>query len=119
MKANREAYNFWAKKQRARISNHKKRDLLCPLEPPHAFGIKRPCLEQNWYEVLDRDNVEIVDISEKSGNEIQEFTEKGIRTKDGKEHEFDVIALATGFDIVSGGMTNMGLKSIHGTYLQE
>jgi hypothetical protein len=39
MKANREAYNFWAKKQRQRIQNPEKRDLLCPLEPPHAFGI--------------------------------------------------------------------------------
>jgi cation diffusion facilitator CzcD-associated flavoprotein CzcO len=41
MKANREAYNFWAKKQRQRIKNPKKRDLLCPLEPPHAFGISK------------------------------------------------------------------------------
>lgn len=118
-KANREAYNFWAKKQRARIQNPQKRDLLCPLEPPHPFGVKRPCLEQNYYEVLDRDNVEIVDISEKSGNDVKEFTEKGIKTKDGKEYEFDVVALATGFDITTGGMTNMGLKSIHGTTLQE
>jgi hypothetical protein len=30
-----------------------------------------------------------------------------------------VIAIATGFDIVTGGMTNMGLKSIHGTTLQH
>jgi hypothetical protein len=41
MKSNREAYNFWAKKQRQRIKNPAKRDLLCPLEPPHAFGISK------------------------------------------------------------------------------
>lgn len=41
MKANREAYNFWAKKQRARVKNPDKKDLLCPLEPPHAFGISK------------------------------------------------------------------------------
>lgn len=28
-------------------------------------------------------------------------------------------ALATGFDVVTGGMTNMGLKSINGTYLND
>lgn len=67
---------------------------------------------------MDQDNVEIVDIS-KNGTEIIEFTEKGIKTKDGKVREFDVIALATGFDITTGGMTNMGLKSINGTYLQD
>ena len=119
MDANRKVYDFWAKKQRARIHNPEKRDLLCPLEPIHAFGIKRPCLEQNYYELLDRDNVEIVNISPKNGVKVQEFTEKGIKTSDGKEHEFDIIAVATGFDVVTGGMTNMGLKSIHGTYLQE
>lgn len=80
---------------------------------------ERPCLEQNYYEVLDRDNVDIVDISAKGGNEIVEFTETGIKTKDGKHHEFDVVALATGFDITTGGMTNMGLKSINGTYLKD
>lgn len=41
LKANREAYNFWAKKQRQRIKDPKKRDLLCPLEPPHPFGVSK------------------------------------------------------------------------------
>lgn len=118
MDANREAYNFWQKKQSARISDPKKRDMLCPKEPPHAFGIKRPCLEQNYYEVLDADNAEVVDISD-NGTPIVEFTETGIKTADGRHHEFDVIALATGFDISTGGMTNMGLKNINGTYLAD
>jgi cation diffusion facilitator CzcD-associated flavoprotein CzcO len=101
MKANRCVYDFWRKKQMTRIRDPAKREVLCPEEPPHAFGVKRPCLEQYYYEVLDRDNVTIVDISEKSGNNIAEFTETGIRTTDGKEYELDIIALATGFDIVS------------------
>jgi cation diffusion facilitator CzcD-associated flavoprotein CzcO len=63
---------------------------------------ERPCLEQNWYEVLDQDNVTIVDISEKSGNEIVEFTENGLKTSDGKVYECDVLAFATGFDITTG-----------------
>lgn len=119
LKANHSAYDFWAKKARARITDPKKRDILAPLEPPHPFGVKRPCLEQNYLEVLDQPNVEIIDISEKSGNKIVEFDETGIITSDGRHHEFDVIALATGFDITTGGMTNMGLKSIHGTYLGD
>ena len=55
----------------------------------------------------------------KYGTPIKEFTEKGIITSDGEEREYDIIALATGFDVVTGGMTNMGLKSINGTYLQD
>lgn len=118
-KSNREAYNFWAKKQRARIHDPRKRDLLAPLEPPHPFGVKRPCLEQNYYEQFNRPNVDVVDISSKSGNSIAEFNETGIKTTDGKQYDFDVIAIATGFDITTGGMTNMGLKSVKGTYLKD
>jgi cation diffusion facilitator CzcD-associated flavoprotein CzcO len=118
-KANRAAYDFWAKKQRARITDPRKRDLLAPLEPPHPFGVKRPCLEQHYYEQFNRPNVDVVDISLKSGNGIAEFTETGIKTTDGKHYEFDVIAIATGFDITTGGMTNMGLKSVKGTYLKD
>ncbi len=43
--ANERSYEFWAKKTRARIGDPKTRDLLAPLEMPHYFGIKRPCLE--------------------------------------------------------------------------
>ena len=118
-KANRESYNFWRKKQSTRVKNAAKQKILFPEEPPHPFGVKRPCLEQNYYETLDQDNVEIIDINESVGTPIKEFTEKGIKTADGKEREYDIIALGTGFDVVTGGMTNMGLKSINGTYLQD
>jgi cation diffusion facilitator CzcD-associated flavoprotein CzcO len=119
-KANRASYDFWRKKQSARVKNPEKKAILFPEEPPHPFGVKRPCLEQNYYEVLDQDNVAIVNLNESTGGTaIEKFTEKGIVTKDGKEHEFDIIALGTGFDVVTGGMTNMGLKSVNGTYLQD
>lgn len=115
-KANRQAYNFWAKNVRDRIGDPRKRDLLAPLEPPHPFGVKRPCLEQNYYEQFNRPNVDIVDIRQ---NPIAEIKPTGIMTSDGTLHEFDVIAVATGFDITTGGMTSMGLRSIHGTTLQD
>lgn len=114
--ANDEAYKFWAKKTRARISDPVKRDILAPLTPPHAFGTKRPSLEQNYYEMLDKPANEVVDIKR---TPIVEVTETGIRTEDGKHREFDVIALATGFDSVTGGMKNMGLKDVDGVELSE
>jgi cation diffusion facilitator CzcD-associated flavoprotein CzcO len=45
------------------------------------------------------------------------IVENGIVTEDGKVHECDVIALATGFDSVTGGMKNMGLKDVDGVEL--
>lgn len=114
--ANDQAYNFWVKKTRARISDPEKRDILAPLEAPHAWGTKRPSLEQNFYEQMDKPNNHVVDIKK---NPIVEVKENGIVTADGKLREFDIIALATGFDSVTGGMKNMGLRDEEGTLLSE
>jgi cation diffusion facilitator CzcD-associated flavoprotein CzcO len=100
-KANKEAYNFWRKKQSSRVKNPAKKELLFPEEGPHPFGVKRPCLEQNYYEILDQDNVEIVSTNEKTGSPITEFTETGLKTADGKTYDFDIIGLATGFGTCS------------------
>ncbi|KAL4952505.1 hypothetical protein BDW69DRAFT_167582 [Aspergillus filifer] len=114
--ANRESYKFWAKMTRARIGDPRLRELLAPWDMPHYFGIKRPCLEYNYYEQFNRENVHLVDIKD---NPIKEFTETGITLEDGTHHELDVIAVATGFDVVTGVMTQLGLKSIDGAVLEE
>ncbi|RAL01241.1 flavin-containing monooxygenase [Aspergillus ibericus CBS 121593] len=114
--ANRNIYDFWARKVRARIDNPATRDLLAPLEPPHPWGVKRPSLEVSYYDQFNRPNVDLVDVR---SNAIESFTEKGILMADGTEHEFDVICVATGFDVSTGGLVNMGLRSIHGTYLKD
>ena len=115
-KANREAYNFWAKKTRARIHDPVKRDILAPLEPPHPFGTKRPSLEQNYYDQFNSDHMKVVDVKK---NPIVGIEPKGIRLEDGTLYECDVIALATGFDSLTGGMKNMGLRNIKGQPLSE
>ena len=92
--ANKESYKFWAKKTRARIGDPKLREQLAPWEMPHYFGIKRPCLELNYYEQFNRENVHLVNIKD---NPIKEFTETGILLENGEHHELDVVAVATGF----------------------
>ena len=61
---------------------------------PHYFGVKRPCLENNYFEQFNRPNVDVIDIKD---NAIAEFTETGIKLENGKHYEFDVVAVATGF----------------------
>lgn len=114
--ANRYAYDFWRHKVRARINDPKLAEKLAPTEPIHPFGTKRPSLEQNYYEQFNRDNVHLIDINE---NQIETFTERGIRTADGVEHEFDIIVLATGYDNCSGGLTAMNIKGADGTTLAD
>ncbi|TFA97784.1 Baeyer-Villiger monooxygenase [Trichoderma ghanense] len=114
--SNKESYKFWAKKTRARIDDPRKRDLLAPLDMPHYFGIKRPCLEYNYYEQFNRPTVDVVDIKK---NAIKDIDETGILLEDGTHHDFDVIAVATGFDIVTGVMTQLGLESLSNTKLED
>ncbi|KAE8375822.1 hypothetical protein BDV26DRAFT_266909 [Aspergillus bertholletiae] len=114
--ANRESYNFWARKTRARIQDPKKRDLLAPLEPPYPFGTKRPSLEQDFYEQFNKPNVHVVDTN---SHPIVDVTRTGILTADGKTHDVDIIAVATGFDAVTGGLLRLGLKDVNGVGLDQ
>ncbi|KAJ4177418.1 hypothetical protein NW767_014006 [Fusarium falciforme] len=115
-KANKLMYDFWAKKTRPRIKNPAKAALLVPEKPPFLFGTKRSSLEQDYYECLDQDNVDIVDIK---ANPIQEFTEKGIICRDGIERQFDIIVLATGFDAMTGSLMNMNIHGRDGLTFRE
>jgi cation diffusion facilitator CzcD-associated flavoprotein CzcO len=117
--SNDKAYKFWNKKTRARVTDPRKRDIVAPEKAPHTFGTKRPSLEQNWYEIIDKPNNDVVSIDEEHGTPVKEVTEKGIVTSDGKEREFDIIVLATGFDSVTGGMKNMGLKNVNGGTVED
>ena len=71
------------------------------LQMPHYWGIKRPCLEYGYLEQFNRENVDIVDIK---NNAIVSFDENGINLEDGTHHDLDVICIASGFDVVTGGM---------------
>ncbi len=113
--ANLTAYQFWRDKVRARIVDPVVAEKLAPMNPPHPYGVKRPSLEQNYYEVFNRDNVDLVDLKQ---SPIIGVTPSGIKTSDG-EHELDIIILATGFDAVTGGLTSMDIKGVRGETLKE
>jgi cation diffusion facilitator CzcD-associated flavoprotein CzcO len=106
LRANRLAYDFWRDKTRARINDPKLADILAPMEPPHPIGVKRPSLEQTYYEAFNRPNVELVDVSK---TPIERVTETGVRTAAG-EHPLDLLVLATGFDAVTGGITRIDIR---------
>lgn len=113
VEANRDAYGFWAKKTRARLNDPRLHDLLAPLEPPHPIGAKRPSLEQDYYEQFNKPNVHLVNVKE---SPIAELRPNGIATEN-EFFEVDVIAIATGFDSVTGGIEKVGLKDANGVDL--
>ena len=66
-------------------------ELVKKLTPTFAFGCKRILRSDDFYPTFNRDNVELITAG------IEKFTETGIRTDDGEEHDFDVVIYATGF----------------------
>ncbi len=113
--ANRKAYDFWRDKVRARINDPVTAEILAPMEPPHPFGVKRPSLEQNYYDVFNQDNVSVVDLK---STPITQITKSAVRTSD-NEYEVDLLVMATGFDAVTGGLTNIDIKGVNGQTLKE
>lgn len=113
--ANRTAYDFWRDKTRARIDDPVVAELLAPTEPPYPFGTKRPSLEQGYYECFNQPNVELVDLRSAP---IETVTRSGVRTAD-REHELDVLVLATGFDANTGGLTAIDIRGSEGRSLAE
>ena len=61
------------------------------LTPQYAIGCKRVLLSSDWYPMLQRPGVELVD----SG--VAEVRERSVITHDEREHELDALILATGF----------------------
>lgn len=113
--ANRTAYDFWREKVRARIDDPEVAEILAPTEPPHPFGVKRPSLEQNYYDVFNQDNVKLVDLK---STPIDRITPNGVQTS-ASHYELDLLVMATGFDAVTGGLTNIDIKGCAGSTLKE
>jgi cyclohexanone monooxygenase len=113
--ANRAAYKFWREKTRARINDPAVAEILAPTEPIHPYGVKRPSLEQNFYEIFNQHNVSLVDLRTAP---IERVTRSGIKTAAG-EHDVDILVLATGFDAVTGGLTSIDIRGTQGETLKE
>jgi cation diffusion facilitator CzcD-associated flavoprotein CzcO len=113
--ANRAAYQFWRVKTLKRIKDPAIAEILAPAEPIHPFGVKRPSLEQHFYEIFNQPNVSLVDLRT---NPIERVTPGGIRTAAG-EHELDILVLATGFDAVTGGLTSIDIRGPAGETLKD
>lgn len=114
-RANRYAYDFWRDKTRARIEDPVLAERLAPTEPPHPFGMKRPSLEQWYYEVFNQANVSLVTLKD---TPIDSLTPGGVRVG-GEEIPLDVLVLATGFDALTGGLVSIDIRGREGRSLGE
>ncbi|WP_026415970.1 flavin-containing monooxygenase [Actinomadura oligospora] len=87
-------------------------ELRAKLTPDYTIGCKRVLLSNDYYPALTRDNVEL----DTSG--VAEVREHSIVTRDGVEHEVDVIVYGTGFK-VTDALTEMRVTGRDGVKIQE
>ena len=104
---------FVAEKIRERVKDPRTAELLIPKD--HGFGVQRVPLETNYYEAFNRDNVELVSLSE---TPIEEITPSGLRTTE-RAYEFDVIVYATGFDAITGAYDHIDIVGRDGLRLKD
>ncbi len=111
--ANDTASEFVREKIRSIVRDPKVAELLAPKD--HPIGTKRLCLDTNYYETYNRDNVTLVDVR---SSPIQEISEAGVRTEDA-EYELDAIVFATGFDAMTGALREIDIRVGNGPTLAE
>jgi cation diffusion facilitator CzcD-associated flavoprotein CzcO len=111
--ANAEFSVYIADRIRRRVKDPAVAEKLIPRD--HGFGVQRVPLETNYFEVYNRDNVSLVDISE---TPIERVTERGIRTSV-RDYEFDIIVYATGFDAITGAFDQIDIRGVGGEKLRD
>jgi cyclohexanone monooxygenase len=108
------AVSEWVRERIAeRVEDPETAEKLVPRD--HAFGTKRVPLEDGYYEIFNRDNVELVDLKE---TPIEEITPTGVRTPD-REYEFDALVFATGFDAMTGPYNKIDIRGRGGQLLRD
>jgi cation diffusion facilitator CzcD-associated flavoprotein CzcO len=111
--ANDVVAEFIRSKIRETVKNPQVAETLCPDD--HPVGTKRLCVDTEYFDTYNRDNVTLVNLRK---SPIEEITPKGIRTKDG-EHELDTIVFAIGFDAMTGALFDIDIRGRSGVLLRD
>jgi len=111
--ANRIVHEFVAEKIREQVADPAVAQLLTPNN--HPFGTKRPCVDTGYYATFNRANVELVDLH---AAPIDRFNAAGIATAT-RQHDFDAIVLATGFDAMTGAIDRIDIRGQGGRTMRE
>jgi cyclohexanone monooxygenase len=112
-RANATAAEFFRDKIRATVRDPKVADVLAPRDYP--LGTKRMCVDTDYYDTFNRDNVTLVNLRE---TPIEAITPRGLRTRDA-EYALDAIVFAIGFDAMTGALLNIDIRGRGGERLRE
>jgi cation diffusion facilitator CzcD-associated flavoprotein CzcO len=112
-KANSEAVRFVHDKIRTTVHDPDVAERLLPRD--HPFGTKRICVDIDYYETFNRDNVVLVNLRE---DPILRFGARSVELGSGSV-EIDDLILATGFDAMTGALTRIDLRGRNGRLMSD
>jgi cyclohexanone monooxygenase len=111
--ANETAAEFFRRKIRERVQDPAVAEKLLPKGYP--FGTKRVCVDIDYYEAFNRENVTLVDLTEEP---LERIVASGVQTSQ-RLYEVDAIVLATGFDALTGALNAIDIRGRDGVPLRE
>lgn len=111
--ANDTAAEFVRGKIRETVADPQTAEALLP--HGHPLGAKRICVDTDYYETFNRDNVTLVDVRQAP---IERLTQDGLRIG-GRDYAFDAIVFATGFDAMTGALDAIAIHGRGGATLKE
>ena len=111
--SNDTAAEFFRAKIRAAVRDPAVAETLVPKGYP--LGTKRMCVDTDYYDTFNRDNVTLVDVN---ATPIDAITPRGVRTRDA-EYDLDSIVFATGFDAMTGALLSIDIRGRAGATLRE
>lgn len=111
--ANAHAVNFVHRKIRQRVNDPAVAELLCPKD--HPLGTKRLCVDTDYYETYNRDNVTLVDVKT---TPITGIVPTGVKVGD-TVYDVDAIVFATGFDAMTGALLNIDIRGRSGLSFRD
>jgi cyclohexanone monooxygenase len=111
--ANETAAEFCRDKIRAVVRDPGVAEALVPKHYP--VGTKRMCVDTNYYETFNRDNVTLIDLRTTS---IEAITPDGLRTRE-RAYTLDSLVFATGFDAMTGALLSIDIRGRDGQTLRQ
>ena len=120
--ANTTAADFVREQIRSAVRDPTVAELLAPKDYP--IGAKRICVDTDYFDTYNRDNVLLVDLQ---ATPIQRITPDGLQTgaagaEDGAaatHHALDAIVFATGYDAMTGALLKIDITGRNGQTLAQ
>ena len=110
--ANKYAQEFIRSKIRKMIKDPVKAKMLIPMD----LYAKRPLCDAGYYQLFNRDNVDVVDVK---ANPIARLEGNMVILDGGETYELDLLILATGFDAGDSNYMRLKLAGVDGVTIQD